>query len=133
MCTLWHYLGSNLRGYLKFYFSFEFRKARLRVRDEFTKAFFFVWSQRSDQVGATEVQSKLGASTFGVACFSLTLSEVNPSPAHLAMLGFASRSNPRGCRRNFSMSFTQKLSFKGFSIHKARLELTRYKLALKFM
>lgn len=59
MCTLWHYLGSNLRGYLKFYFSFEFRKARLRVRDEFTKAFVFVWSQRSDQVGATEVPEQI--------------------------------------------------------------------------
>jgi len=24
MCTLWHYLESNLKGYLKMYFSFEF-------------------------------------------------------------------------------------------------------------
>lgn len=134
MCTLWHYLGSNLRGYLKFYFSFEFRKSRLRFRDEFTKAFVFLWSQRSDQAGAAEVPEQVRCVHIRscLLCPDCAF-EVNLPAACLVVFGFASGSSPRGCRLNLSMSFTQKLSFNGFSIHKARLELTRYKLPLKFM
>lgn len=134
MYTLWHYLGSNVRGYLKFYFYFEFRKARLRFRDEFTKAFVFLWSRRSNQVGATEMLEQVRYVHIRSCLFCPDCAfEVNLPAAHFAVLGFALGSCPRGCRLNLPISFTQKLSFNGFSIHKARLELTQYKLPLKFM
>ena len=134
MCILWYYLGRNLRGYLKFYFSFEFRKAKLRFRDEFTKAFVFLWSQRSNQGGATEVPEQVRCVHIRscLLCPDCAF-EMNLPAAHLAVLAFASGSSPKGCRLNLSMSFTQKLNFNGFSIYKARLELTQYKLPLKFM